>query len=43
MCEVKPGNPPTRWDTRALAVPSMVRGLNLAGVPSARNSASIIR
>ncbi len=38
-----PMNPPTRSETRGLAVPSMVRGLNLAGVPIAACSASAMR
>ena len=36
-------NPPTRSETRGLAVPSMVRGLNFAGVPIAACRASAIR
>ena len=35
--------PPTRSDTRTLAVPSIVSGLNLAGVPMAACSAWAIR
>ncbi len=36
-------NPPTRSEINGLAVPSMVSGLNLAGVPMAACSASAIR
>ena len=42
MWLVKPGKPPTRWETSVFAVPSMVSGLNLAGVPMAPKRASII-
>jgi hypothetical protein len=38
-----PMNPPTRSEINGLAVPSMVSGLNFAGVPIAACKASAIR